>query len=176
MSTNHWKKQKQKNLLHSMTNTNIDTLLTATYSLKQLRNRLRVLRNSLLGKFFSAKEDVEITKKNKTWLVSLPDDFLKQFEKTNVYEKLDSLEKEINNIKPLTIYLAFEIPDEETETLGTYLRREIKPDLVFDVKLDPSLIGGCALSWKGIYKDYSLRASIQAKREQILSSLKQIAK
>ena len=153
----------------------IEKLLINSYSLSQLRSRVRILRKYIGRKFFGETQTEELDEKESLWLASLGNDFLNQFDKLNAYEKLGELELAVNQIKPLIIYIAFDIPQEEIERLGIWLRAEINPGVLCEIKVDPSLIGGCALSWSGIYKDYSLRAQIQTQREQILSGFKQFS-
>lgn len=154
-------------------NTSIDKLLANSYSTQQLRNRLRILKSYLEKKFFNKEDGQDIDQMDNQWLESLGDEFLNQFTQINAYEKLKQMEDEIDKIIPLIIYVAFEMPQEEIEKMGIWLRLQMATSLVCEVKVDPNLIAGCALSWKGVYKDYSIRQKIENSQEQILSSLKQ---
>lgn len=160
-----------------MNNNPLELLLATTYSLSKLRKRIRVVRNHIMKKFFNQAEDQELLEaEDKIWLESMNNIFLFQFTKENAYQKLDELEKEISKIQPLIIYVAFDIPSEEVEKIGIWLRREINPYLLCEIKQDPEIIGGCALSWKGIYKDYSLRKRAEDNKDQIIGIFKQIGK
>ena len=111
-------------------------------------------------------------KEDQAWFNSLGADFFRQFNASNVNTLLEELEAGIKKITPLTVYISFEMDTDEINKLGMWLRKEINPSIVFETKIDPSLIGGCALSWKGILRDYSLRAKIQAEQTEILASFK----
>lgn len=148
--------------------------LETTYYKSQITKRFNALKGFLQNKFFNSPQS-NLNPEDSQWLNSLGEDFLKNFTKLNIYQTLSKLEKDIKVLQTLTIYLSFEMPDEEKDKLGSYLRQNFKKDLIFEIKLDPNLIGGAAFSWKGIYKDYSLRSRIDQNHEQILSSLKSLS-
>lgn len=150
-------------------------ILKDTYSLSQLKTRLRILKSSLLKAFFGG-ENLEYSQQELNWLKSLPAQFYQKFNKDNVYQILADIEKQIGNLKNLTIYLTFE-PDETTlAQLGIYVRNSFGPTILLDTKVDPSLIAGTALVWKGIYRDYSLRARLEAKSGELLAEFKKFSR
>jgi len=67
--------------------------------------------------------------------------------------------KKIDSLEPLHLFLPKEIPDEELEKIANYLRESNK-NLLLEIKIEPELLGGCALSYKGVYKDYSLKTKL----------------
>lgn len=149
----------------------LSIILKDTYALSQLKHRLRILKYSLLKAFFGG-ENPAYSPQELHWLKSLPDNFYYKFNKDNVYQIFTEIEKEINKLKILTMYLTFE-PDEITLTqLGTYVRNNFGQTFLLDIKLNPSLIAGTALAWKGVYKDYSLRSQLQARKEELLAEFK----
>ena len=152
----------------------LTTFLAATYSLPQARSRLVTLKNYLLGQFFNYKMDSNhpLGPEEMAWLNQLGNDFYKNFNKINMYQVLASLEKEIKKIQPVIIYLPFEMPLSDRKQLGIWLRANISPTTIFDLKFDPNLIAGCALSNRGTYKDYSLRDKIDKRRAEVISSMK----
>ncbi|OGE64836.1 hypothetical protein A3I48_04475 [Candidatus Daviesbacteria bacterium RIFCSPLOWO2_02_FULL_36_7] len=149
----------------------LSIILKDTYSLSQLKHRLRILKSSLLKAFFGG-ENLTFSPTQLSWLKSLPTEFYQKFNKDNVYQIFTEIEKEISKLKTLTIYLTFE-PDELTLTqLGAYVRTNFGPNFLLDIKLKPDLIAGPALVWKGIYKDYSLKAKLEARKAEILQEFK----
>ncbi|MBI2086003.1 hypothetical protein HYT74_01545 [Candidatus Daviesbacteria bacterium] len=146
-------------------------ILKDTYSLSQLKHRLRILKSSLLRAFFGG-ENLSFTPEQLSWLKSLPTEFYQKFNKDNVYQIFTEIDKEMGKLKTLTMYLTFE-PDEMTlAQLGTYIRTNFGPNFLLDIKLKPDLIAGPALVWKGIYKDYSLKAKLESKNTEILQEFK----
>lgn len=153
------------------------TILQNTFSLTQFKSRLRLLKSHFLQVFFGGEPDptynpaLNLNKpglNDSDWLESLPPVFYQKFTKDNIYDIFSAIEKTGSNLPILTLYLPFE-PNEATQNqLGTMTRTAFNfPTLLLDIKLDPNLIAGPALSWKGIYKDYSLRAKLAEKRQDL---------
>lgn len=160
----------------------LDQILSETYTQTEALDRLRSLKNLVLVQLFGhgAKETkVDLNQPGSsqtTWLISLGADFLKNFNRDNVYQTFDELEKEIKSIKPLTIFLPFEMSEEALIKIGKYLRSSFGSNFLFEVKIDPELIAGTALVWNGIYKDYSVRQKIVENRGKILAMLQEYLK
>ena len=94
---------------------------------------------------------------------------------------MSELESTIDQIKTLSIYLAFEPDSNSLILIGKYIRKNfpiaqkstsIKLPLLLDIKYDRSLIAGTALVWNGIYKDFSVKSIIEEKKQIILDSFK----
>lgn len=144
--------------------------LKDTYSLPQARRRLNVLRNFLDEKFFNPPSAM-ISEEDSAWIKSLPEGFLKNFTKLNSQKQVEGLRAQLNKLEPLIIYLPVEAPDQEIDKIGVWLRKNTS-QVIFDTKLNPSLMGGAAISIKGALKDYSLKPKIEAQKEKILSTMK----
>ncbi len=150
-------------------------VLQNTYSLSQLKTRLRVLKSNLLKTFFGGAQDLSggtLSTTDLNWLQSLPPIFYQKFTKDNVYQIFTSLEKTILSLPVLTAYLTFEPDNISLSQLGAAARKNFFPNLLLDIKLDPNLIAGTALVWKGVYKDYSLKSKLEARKEEILQEFK----
>lgn len=149
------------------------SILNDTYSLTQLKVRLNILKSYLLKAFFgSLEESSPLAREDLNWLNSLPEKFYQQFNKDNVYAIFKDLEAAISKFTPLTIFLTFEPDEISLAQIGKYARKTFNSPLLLDIKLDLSLIAGCSLVWKGIQKDYSLRAKIEERKIEILDSFK----
>ncbi len=150
----------------------LNTILKDTYTLSSLKHRLNILKSHLLKAFFGTQQNQDFEAKDSAWLNSLPPTFYQNFNKDNIYDLFSQVEKQKESLKNLTIYLTFE-PDDFTVTqIGAYARRSFGDYLLLDIKYDPNLIAGAAVVWKGIYKDYSLRAQLAEKQSEILQSFK----
>lgn len=152
-------------------NDTLAIILKDTYSLSQLKHRLRILKSSLLKAFFGGA-NLSFSPEQLSWLKSLPTDFYHKFTKDNVYQIFTEMEKEISKLKTLTMYLTFEPDSAALYEIGAYIRTNFGPGFLLDIKLDPALIAGTALVWKGVYKDYSLRAKLQARKTETLQEFK----
>lgn len=155
----------------------LPTILKDTFTLIQLRHRLKVLKSHLLKALFGGKDQYLISREDLNWLATLPQTFFKNFTKDNVYKILDDIQKRCDQLPALTIYLPIEAGDNICLQIGSYARQSFaNSQILLDTKFDQSLIAGCALVWRGMYRDYSLRAKIESKKEEILGSFKKFLK
>lgn len=148
------------------------TILNTTYTLTQLKHRVKVLKSFLETQLFTNKHQQELNNEDLAWLTSLGGDFYKQFNKDNIYKKFSEIDKKVAEFSPLLIYLPFETNNQVISEIGQYLRSNFKFVYLFDAKFDSRLIAGCALSWKGVLRDYSLRSRIDQRKEEVLRSFK----
>ncbi len=146
-------------------------ILKDTYTLSSLKLRLRILRAHFSKIFFGAS-DLTLDENDSAWLQSLPKDFLAKFDKDNLTYRISRLENSIKELQFLTLYLSFEANEETEGLIGSMTRQLFRSQIVLDIKYDPALLAGCALSWKGVYRDYSLRAKIEGKKEEVLQSFR----
>ncbi|MCR4305577.1 MAG: F0F1 ATP synthase subunit delta [Candidatus Daviesbacteria bacterium] len=164
-------------------------ILKDTYSLTQYKHRVMILKAHLVQSFFGGgptlhlpgegqvtasthlegvASEVNLGGQDTAWLNSLPESFYKQFTKDNVYDIFSNLEKQSNTLQVLTLYLTFEPDDATLNQIGTRARTAFGfPALVLDIKLNPNLIAGTTLSWKGRMRDYSLKAKLEEKRQEL---------
>jgi len=152
----------------------LSIILKDTYSLSQLKHRLRILKSNLLKTFFGGEnQNLSLTAQDLNWLKSLPSSFYQKFTKDNVYQILGGLEKGIPDLPTLTMYLTFEPDDATMSQIGSVARKTFNsPSLILDIKLDLKLIAGAALVWKGVYRDYSLRSKIESRKAEIFEGFK----
>lgn len=153
-------------------------IIAETYTLTQLQRRLETLRLYLNIRLFKKNTDTSlpIPEDDLNWLISLGDDFYKEINVKNhleVFTKLESLSK---SQVPITIVIPFDIPGGEIIHLVSNLRSDLNRLILVEIKHDPELIAGCALVYKGVYRDYSIRAKIEQNKEKILEGLKNYAK
>lgn len=151
----------------------LSIFLQNTYSLASLKHRLRILKLKLSHDFYGGEVSESFSPQDLAWINSLPQPFLEKFTKDNLSEIFADMEEKINKLQTLVIFLPFETNDEVIQLIGAKARSTFTNQLLLDIKFDPNLIAGCAFSFRGIYKDYSLRARIEDKKETILASFKQ---
>lgn len=152
----------------------LDKILTGTYTYTDALRRIKAVRQFILDQVFASAIG-SFTASNEVdtaWLSSLGADFYGQFNPQNVYELMDQVEKKLNTLQVLVIYLPFEIPQGEVVRVGGKLRAEYGQNFLVDFKIDPNLIAGCALVWNSIYKDYSVRQRIEDNRAQIINIIR----
>lgn len=150
-----------------MDNQLLKTVLKDIYFLSQVRARLKLLRLFLNQKFFNSQfDETSLPEADLNWLKSLGEDTHKQFTHLNTEEILQKLEQDVQQIETVKLFVAAELPQSGILKIGRWLGQNY-PGFLFDIKIDPDLIGGAALSYKGIYKDYSLKARIEERKEEL---------
>lgn len=149
-------------------------ILKDAYSLARLRYRIRILKSTLLGTFFGGRDtNGAVAPEDLNWLKSLPTSFYQQFNKDNVYKIFADLDSQTAKLPVLTLYLTFEPDEVSLSQISAYIKQNFPVSaLLLDIKLDPNLIAGTALVWKGVYKDYSLRSKIEGRKGEILQEFK----
>lgn len=150
----------------------LSTILKDTYTLSQFKKRLKILQSYFQQQFFHSLATESLTPKDSLWFKSLPKSFMESFSKDNLSQNLGSLTKKISSMQILTVYLPIDVTDEALDQIGSKVRNLFGEKFLLDIKYNPNLIAGCALSWKGIYKDYSLHSKISERRLAILQSFK----
>jgi F0F1-type ATP synthase delta subunit len=152
-------------------------VLENTYTKQELVKRVRILKSYIKDRIFSSTVTVDnIDASEIEWLSSLEVQFLNFFNKYNIDPIFKTLDEEILKVDPLTVYLAFEPDKQSIRSISHFLKEEYGRYILIDIKFDPNLIAGCALVWKGIYRDYSLRAKITSNRDEIIASFRRYVK
>jgi F0F1-type ATP synthase delta subunit len=83
------------------------------------------------------------------------------------------LDSKINKVNIVTVYLAFEMPNEEIVKLAQNIRTTLKSTVTFlEIKKDANLLAGMALVYKGVYKDYSLRKKLEDQKEKLIMEMR----
>lgn len=150
----------------------LDTILKDTFTELQLKHRLRVLKSHLLKALFGGKQTL-LSGDDLNWLGSLSPTLMQTFNKDNVYQIFDEVEKQLAKLPVLTIYLPIASTDNICLQIGSFARQTFQnPKIILLTKYDPTLIAGAALVWKGVYRDYSLRSRIEGRKEEILGNFK----
>ncbi|MDD2823557.1 MAG: F0F1 ATP synthase subunit delta [Candidatus Daviesbacteria bacterium] len=159
-----------------------ELILSDSYIKNQAEKRILALKNYILGGIFidskekKLKEAATDNPKLDLWINSIDKKVLSKITPQNIYSTFEVLEKEIKAIEPLILYLPYELPDEEVAQIGTKLRADYGKKFLMEITIDPSLIAGCALSFRGIYKDYSVKQKITDNKQEILAAFRQYVK
>ncbi len=173
----------------------IEKLVINTYTKPQLIRRIRVLRDFAFFRLFNLSVEqqklplssqiqlflalhqkdileLNLLRQEGNWMTSLGDEFFSLINPANNNDFFKTLEDMANNTKPIIIYLPIELPEPNQLELGQWLKTNVGPQSLYEISFNGELIGGCAISYNGTYRDYSLRAKINNNKEAILTSLK----
>lgn len=88
-------------------------------------------------------------------------------DKDSLDKVFGQVKEEIEGSETLVVYLAGELGQKETRVIGEKAREIFEKDLFLEFKVDPELLGGAALAWKGQYRDYSLKVRLEEKKEEL---------
>lgn len=147
-------------------------IIADTFTIQSLHKRIALLKVYFEAKFFSgaAKIPENIEENDKIWLEKIIKEIEKKITKDNLAQTISQLEEQSAKIKPLSLFVPLIIPALELEKLGKRVRADFGEKLVLDIRLDPLVIAGAAVAFKGVYKDYSVAQKIKDNRETILAS------
>jgi len=144
--------------------------------------RLHLLENLISKKIFQKDQPAKssvlslLPQEDSDWVKTISPDLLKNITERNFEQIFRQAEEQIKQIQPLVIFVPFIFANDQILEIGLYLRRNYGEKFLFETKIDPNLVAGAALSWKGNYKDYSLRKKMDDQQQLVLSTLKQYIK
>lgn len=158
----------------------LEIILSNTYSRQSLKHRLNLTREFLEFHFFSPHENqnliyllnrfVDQKKEGRdefNALYTWGNDFFDSLKRENFYDYLEKISQAAREIPEAILYLPFMPPIYEEPKLCGWFRENVKPRFLISVKFNRNLIGGCALVWKGVYYDFSLRYYLTKSRVTI---------
>jgi|SRR5581483_10184539 len=150
--------------------------------IQSVRKRIHLAKTWLTNLFYSEGKSKEengeyVDEIDTNWLKNIQatreeekDSVWAAITKTNFSEIFEVLEKKVREVNPLVLFIPILLPTNEVENLVRKVRADMGRPVLLDIRLDPDLIGGAAIAWNGIYKDYSLRQKIKDNHETILAS------
>ena len=146
-----------------------------TYTKTDIVRRTRFLREYMEKTFFTPEEH-EMTKflisrqattEDIDSFLSWGEEFFKTFTRENTYKIVSAINDFAKHMPQVVLYIPYEPVPAETVKLGKWFRKSVHREILMDLHTDPTLLGGCAFVWRGIYRDYSLRYYMLKKREEI---------
>jgi F0F1-type ATP synthase delta subunit len=102
-----------------------------------------------------------------------------ELEKESVDKKayLLGLENELNKLTPLALTIAFEPCDSTISKIFDWVGANLGSNYLLDIQQDNSILGGIIITFKGEYRDYSLKSKLDQylsqNKENLLSLVKQ---
>lgn len=153
-------------------------ILQKTYTKSDYIRRCTILREYLETKFFKDSslgfsqflEKANISEYDREALLTLDEHFFNLFTKDNLYLIINGLLETLKSLPVLTLYLAVNLDDSQICQLGTWFRRNLNPELIMEIRCNPTLVTGCAYAWNNRYKDLSLHF-LFAQKEEIINKI-----
>lgn len=150
-------------------------ILQKTYTKSDYIKRVSILREYLETKFFKDGslgfprflETINISENDRETLLVLDEHFFNLFTKDNLYLIINGLTESLKALPILTLYLAVNLDDSQINLLGRWFRQNLNPELIMEIRCNPTLVTGCAYAWNNHYKDLSLHFLLAQKEELI---------
>ena len=76
----------------------------------------------------------------------------------------------LRTLPVLTLYLAVILDEVQMDELGIWFRNNLNPELIIDVRCNPTIVSGCAYVWNNNYKDLSLH-NFLSQKENIINKI-----
>lgn len=149
-----------------------------TYSQGELYRRLGILRECIeyavytntglsqveeCENFLAKVEDQDNAEAVRKWGAAVFDAFNQQ----NTSDLLHELQEKAHAMPLLIVYIPVEFPPEEVTKLGVWCRENVHEDIVLELHIEPTVVGGCAFVWNDTYHDFSFHG----RREAVLSAI-----
>jgi len=147
----------------------LETLCATTYTVADMRRRLGLLQEGVEVALFNnqttdtvAAIKAAVSERGKesdvAAMMEWTDDVFAQFTASNIRERITALQQAVDALPVMTLYIPVAFPVADLAAMATWCREECAPQLLFDVRIDPRMAGGCAFVWNDTYHDFSFRA------------------
>lgn len=93
------------------------------------------------------------------------------FSQSTVSEKIIALQKMVEELPVLTLYLPVPFKDAELAVVGKWCRENCDPHIVLDVRIEPEVVGGCGFVWNDVYHEFSLKSRMREQRGVVTEAL-----
>lgn len=142
----------------------LQTNITLPEALKGLADLKEFMINKLFGGTAPPSEALASQFPNLSELIC-------NLDQKNVYEIFDQTEAALKATQPLIICVSSPLPPENIKEIARRVKQDFGKNFLIEIKIEPELIGGAALVFRGIYKDYSLRQRLLDHKTEILQIL-----
>lgn len=73
----------------------------------------------------------------------------------NLYDSVTRLKRLSEELPVLTLYVPVRLGAPGVERIATWCRTNLSPDVILDVRIDPSSVGGCKFAYNNAFHDVS---------------------
>lgn len=131
----------------------VDFSARLTDVIKQVFEKQFNPEKALLEKFGIEKKDKLMT--------LLRDNGVNAQSRLDIKNFFDKIQEKINSLQVISMVIAFEPKEETLRSLSRWFLLNTNRQVLFDIKVDKSLIGGAAILSNGKYLDFSIRPEFQ---------------
>lgn len=76
-------------------------------------------------------------------------------------ELLEEIGKKLKTLEQLNLTIAFNPTERNIENFYLWAVKNIGENTIINLEIDPSIVGGAIISYKGLYSDFSLKKEIE---------------
>lgn len=163
----------------------LEHILESTYTATDLHRRVRLLQECLEATFYDQPKmrvlplvdrwhrevGGRVERNDKQVFASLDLQILEDLTPMNLSTKIHDVVRESEKIPVMTIYLPVHFGQTELAPMAAWCRTEVAPGMVFDIEVNPQVVGGCAFVYKDTHFDWSLRKYMRAKKGMVTTLL-----
>jgi F0F1-type ATP synthase delta subunit len=80
---------------------------------------------------------------------------------TALLEFFTKITEKIKAMPVMTITCAIEPPPQTLQAMADWLLQNAGKQILFEIKIDPGIVGGLTISYNGKYKDYSVKPILE---------------
>lgn len=158
--------RRKKTSLSSMTKLS-EWILENCYTRTEALAKLRTFNDLGQKRIFSNSQESEDDRNG-----GFDHDLWKDLNERNFNRTVEKSEEEIKSFPVLTVCLARELPEAEMRMLEEFIQKSFSEKFLIDFRIDSELISGCAIVWRGKYRDFSVRERLQRESEEIKKLIK----
>lgn len=148
----------------------LDKLLEDAYTLEEFRKKYQAFKQAAEANLYNDNQESQRKDGENYGILK---DLAKEIKSGDFVRITQYLEDFMRTQEALAIYFVFMPERAQIKEVGEWLRLNLKhPRQIFQIKVDPTLIGGCAIAYKGVYKDYSLRSKIANNKSRLIEEFR----
>lgn len=148
------------------------------YTVPELRSRLRLLRDYIDFRLFSGRSESEtdvptflatheLSEGDVDAFSLWTEEFFAPFTRDEANNLLNQINERARGVPVVDLYIPFVPLRPDVVKWGEFLRANVDAFVFFELHTDPTLLGGCAFAWNGVYHNFSLRYYMLKKRIEI---------
>lgn len=147
----------------------VQVFCSNTYTVADMRRRLGLLRECVNRSLFSDQTiDPVVTftatlaahgrEEDVVAVTAWGDQVMSRLTVATMQQQMAALQAAVDALPVMTLYIPVSFPESELALIAAWCREAIAPDLLFAVRIDPKVAGGCAFVWNNNYYDFSFTA------------------
>lgn len=89
------------------------------------------------------------------------------FNQQNTSHLLHDLQEKAHAMPLLIVYVPVAFPETEIQKMAVWAREKMDSDMLLEMHIEPTVVGGCAFVWNDTYHDFSFHG----RRQEVLDAI-----